>query len=175
MTGNLVNLVFVFLISIFYSLIEIEIEGKDGWMTKIPTPKILKIGDKEMTLYHIYMLVLIIISFIFQNKMNLTLSSFLYSTSNVLLFLLLEDIFWFILNPYFTINKYKKENIWWHAKQPWILGMPLHNYIISIVIILISLFTQNYDIANNLLYSYLLIGFVIIISPLYHKFYLKTH
>ena len=175
MTGNLLNLTFIFLISIFYSLIEIEIEGKDGWMVKIPTPKFFKFGDKEMTLYHIYMLVLIIISVTFQNKMNFTLPSFLYSASNVLLFLFLEDIIWFILNPHFTINKYKKENICWHAKQPWILGMPLHNYTISIIVLLISYFTQNHDIAMNLLYSYFLIGFILIISPLYHKFYLKTH
>ena len=60
------------------------------------------------------------------------------NTDGVILFL--EDILWFIFNPHFTIKKYLKKDIWWHSKQPWYFGMPLHNYIISIIVLIISIF-----------------------------------
>ena len=112
--SNLINkssfdLLFVILFSTLYALIEIEIEGKNGWMKGLPTPYVLKLGTKNMTLYHMYMLGLIIITVIFQNNMTFTFDSFLYSTTNVLLILFLEDILWFIFNPHFSISKYSKE------------------------------------------------------------------
>ncbi len=175
MYGISIDLIFIVLLSLLYSLIEIEIEGKDGWMINIPTPNIVKFGDKDMTLYHIYMLLLIIITVIFQNNMSLTINSFLYSTSNVLLFLFLEDILWFIYNPFFTIKKYTKKDIWWHSSQPWYFGMPMHNYTITIINLIISYFTNNIFVLYNIIYSYLFIGISILIAPVYHQLYMKIH
>ena len=173
------NLLFVILLSTIYAFIEIEIEGKNGWMKGIPTPNVIKLGTKNMTLYHIFMLLLIIITIVFQNQMILTIDSFLYSTTNVLLVLFLEDILWFIFNPYFTIKKYTRKDIWWHSKQPWYFGMPMHNYIISFIILIISYYLKNNviktNIIYNLLFSYLFIGISIIFAPIYHKFYKKIH
>ena len=56
-------------------------------MKNLPTPYVAQFGDKNMTLYHIYMLLFIILVVIYQNKTEFTINSFLYSTSNVLLFL----------------------------------------------------------------------------------------
>ena len=175
MYGDWYNLSFVFLISLIYSLIEIEIEGKDGWMVKIPTPGIIKLGDKNLTIYHIYMIALLIVSVIFQNNMVLTINSFLYSASNVLLILFLEDILWFVFNPYFTIKKYKKDNIWWHSKQPWLFGIPMHNFVISVINLVISYITSNIFIFYNLLFSYVFIGLCILVAPVYHLFYISYH
>lgn len=175
------DFLFVILFSTVYALIEIEIEGKNGWMKGLPTPKVLKLGTKNMTLYHIYMLILIIGTIIFQNNMVFTLNSFLYSLTNILLILFLEDILWFIFNPHFTIKKYLKKDIWWHSKQPWYFGMPLHNYIISLIVLIISYYfyiTNNplhSTVFYNLIYSYIFVVFSIILSPIYHKFYNKIH
>ena len=102
------DLLFVLLTSLVYSLIEVELEGKNGWMTKIPTAKVVYMGGKHMTLYHIYMILMITLSVGYQNNMQYTIPSFLYSASYVFLFLLLEDFLWFVFNPYFTIKRYKK-------------------------------------------------------------------
>jgi len=175
------DFLFVILFSTIYALIEIEIEGTNGWMEGLPTPGVLKFGTKNMTLYHIYMLILIIVSVIFQNNMTFSFNSFLYSLTNVLFILFLEDILWFIFNPHFTIKKYSKKDIWWHSKQPWYFGMPLHNYIISLIVLIISYYFYITNdplhsiILNNLIYSYLFIVLSIILSPIYHKFYNKIH
>ena len=175
MYTDYINFFFISFISIIYALIEIELEGKNGWMVNIPTAKVFNLGNKSMTLYHIYMIILVFGTIMFQNNMALTINSFLYSLSNFLIFLFLEDTLWFILNPYFTIKKFKKENIWWHSKQPWIFGQPLHNYIITISMLLIFYITNNTNIVFNLFLSYLILILSIFIAPIYHKFYKYIH
>lgn len=174
-TNYITNFIFILLISTLYTLIEIEIEGQNGWMENIPTCNIVKVGSKMMTLYHIYMLILFSIIIIFQNQMTFTLNSFLYSTSNVLLVIFLEDTLWFIYNPYFTISKYTKKDIWWHSNQPWIFGLPSDIYKIIILNIVFTYITNNYYIIYSLFGSILFIKSSIYIAPYYHTFYKKTH
>ena len=169
------NLCFVLLSSFVYSLIEIELEEKDGWMTKIPTCKVVNIGGKYLTLYHIYMILMITIAVCFQNRMSFTLNSFLNSASYVFLFLLLEDILWFVFNPYYTIKRYTKKHIWWHADQPWIFNMPLHNYIILTLNLGITYITGIHDILFSIIYSICFVAVCIFLSPLYHKLYMRLH
>ena len=54
------NGIFVFIVSIIYSLIEIEMEGKHGWCKNLPTAK--KVVS-SFTLYHLLMMSLILILF----------------------------------------------------------------------------------------------------------------
>jgi len=175
MNQYFINLIFIIFTSFIYTLIEIEIEGKDGWMVNIPTCNIMRIGTKDMTLYHIYMLILIVTTIIFQNQMIFTINSFLYSASNVFLFIALEDTLWFIYNPYFTIKKYSREHIWWHGNQPWLLGMPLDNHKVISMNLLATYITQNYYILYSLISSALFVLLSIYIAPYYHSFYKKTH
>ena len=45
---------------------------------------------------------------------------------------MIENFRFFVnkMNISLNINRlYNKKDIWWHAEQPWIFGMPLHNYI----------------------------------------------
>ena len=175
MYGDIINFSFVVFTSLIYSLIEIELEAKDGWMKNIPTAHMIWFGNKYMTLYHIYMIILMFVTFVYQNQMILTLASVLYTISNMILFLFLEDTLWFILNPYFTIKRYTKKDIWWHAAQPWILGFPMHNYIITMFMIIIWLITGNNYVIINTLLSYGVLLISIPLSKYYHKFYLTYH
>ena len=169
------DLLFVLFTSLVYALIEIELEGKNGWMTKIPTAKVAYMGGKHMTLYHIYMILMITLSVAYQNNMQYTINSFLYSASYVFLFLLLEDFLWFVFNPYFTIKRYKRREIWWHASQPWILGVPMHNYIVGGINLVISYVTGYTDIAWALTNAVAFSILCTLIAPYYHIFYQKTH
>ena len=58
---KVLNSIFVFVFSLIYSLMEIEIEGKNGWCKELPTAKNV---CKDFTLYHLLMNVLIIITFL---------------------------------------------------------------------------------------------------------------
>ena len=42
-----VNLIYIILLATIYSLIEIEIEGDNGWAIKLPTPYVVKLGSKH--------------------------------------------------------------------------------------------------------------------------------
>lgn len=169
------NLYFVLISSFIYSLIEIELEGKNGWMTKIPTANVVYVGGKHLTLYHIYMILIIITGVCFQNRMEFTFKSFFHSASYVFLFLLLEDVLWFIFNPYFTIKKYKKDVVWWHSKQPWIYGIPFHNYLTITLNCIIAYITGISDIIYSIIYSIIFVGLSVLLSPLYHEFYKYVH
>ena len=50
--------VFVFLFALVFALIEIEIEGKDGWAANLPTARNV-VG--HLTLYHVYMVALAVL------------------------------------------------------------------------------------------------------------------
>lgn len=168
------HFLFISFFSIIYALIEIELEAKNGWMENIPTANMIKMGNKYMTLYHIYMLAIIVSIFIYKIKIN-NLNDLLLIASCVLLVLFLEDTLWFVFNPYYTIKKYTKKDIWWHSDQLWIFGIPMMNIIIYSLLFLFYYITKNKEILNNSIYSIYLIILCSLISPYYHNFYLKYH
>jgi hypothetical protein len=123
------------LTSIVFALFEIQIEGKDGWAKNIPTWKtntkpisfkpirIILDPNKPFTGYHLYLLLFIILlvhlPLIFYNwglRNEIFIISFLLYLSTV------EDFLWFVLNPYYGIKNFKKENIPWHTY--WFLKIP---------------------------------------------------
>ena len=168
---------YTLLSGLIYSLIEIEIEGPNGWCEKLPTCNFVKLGSKNMILYHIYMLIYLTITYISMYTFtynSISIENVCNVVSNISLFLMVEDVLWFSLNPYYTIGKYTKEDITWHSNQPWIFSVPLDNYIILTLHILLSL----YDIIHlyNFVYSTLFIKFInYFVSGAYHDFYLRVH
>ena len=171
----MIDTLFILITSTLYSLIEIEIEGPEGWCKKIPTPYIIDIGTKKMTLYHLYMLLFIIVIVSFQTNLSITIESLLYTISNVILFIVLEDTMWFIFNPYYTIKNYKKEKIWWHSNQPWFFGLPSDIYKSSIFILFSSYLTNNLQLLMSFIFSLIYVPITIYFSPYYHRYYTKTH
>ena len=171
----MIDILFVIITSTLYSLIEIEIEGENGWCKKLPTPPIINIGTKNMTLYHIYMLLFIITIVSFQTNLALEISSIVYTISHIFMFIVLEDTMWFIFNPFYTVEKYSKEKIWWHSNQPWILGIPLDIYKVVSFILLGSYLTENIKLFISLIISVFYIPITIYFAPLYHRYYIKTH
>ena len=49
---------FVWLFALVFAMIEIEVEGKDGWAKNLPTPKNVL---AHLSLYHIYMILLAVV------------------------------------------------------------------------------------------------------------------
>ena len=101
----MIDTIFVIITSTIYSLIEIEIEGNAGWCQNLPTPVVTRLGSKNMTLYHIYMLLFIVTIVSFQTSLRYNLYSIIHTMSHIFIFNVFEDTMWFILNPFYTIKQ----------------------------------------------------------------------
>lgn len=163
--------VFIAFYAILYSMLEIEIEGNVGWAKNLPT---VASGIGQFTIYHLLM------NFIVIMTISYALYSKNYSKWIILFFIiawfLIEDFMWFCLSPFYTLKKYTRDNISWHSNQPWILNSPLHNWVGVISMFFIAIFSEK---TNALFQSFaamsvIVLG-VIILSPLYHDWYISSH
>ena len=174
---NLSNItIYTYIYALLYSLLEIEIEGKDGWAKKLPTFTIKKGIFKNFTFYHILMNMIVILTNTFPifNSIGINKKALFLSIYFNTLWFLVEDFLWFVFNPYYTIKKYNK-NIDWHSNQKWLFGMPLHNYIGIMILLLMTYLTNEITLFKNLGFSLLATVIITYLSPIYHRFYLSCH
>ena len=165
--------ILIILLAIFFALIEIEIEGDCGWAECLPTPNLTR-SKRSLTLYHVFMcifLFLVLNSLFFIKPKKFTWKNFLYSLSMLLLLFMLEDLFWFILNPHFGIRNISKA--WWHFR---IGSVP----VIYVVLPLLAAFLAGISGYINVFWKNLVVmlggvGVVVLLAPLYHRFYSYMH
>ena len=168
----LFSILLVFL-SLIFALIEIELEGKYGWSEQTPTPN-LGSTKNSLTLYHLYMALFIFLTFstIFFVNSEITIYNTIYMFAMVLWFFTLEDLFWFVLNPNYKLTGLK--DAWWHNKIENIF--PIIYIVFPILSTVLSFYIgYGYVYVNTLLVILIGIAIVIMISPLYHIIYEKTH
>ncbi len=118
----------MFWVSFCFAKMEIEIEGDQGWANSLPTWRVSKdhfmsrlfAGGRELTGYHLWVQLFVFsllhLVYLFQSfnfAIELQLFSFIFFVW------ITEDFFWFLFNPAFGLGKFKKENIWWHARHWW--------------------------------------------------------
>jgi len=136
----LIKVIYFFAIAILLAILEIQIEGDQGWASKLPTwkPKagsrldkiFRKIsGQKELTGYHTALMVFLLLVFhlVFIWNWHWTIWQELELLAMFVLFTQVWDFLWFILNPKFSLHKFNKDNVWWHKK--WWGWMPLDYYL----------------------------------------------
>ena len=151
---KLVLLLFwITLISIFFSFVEIQIEGSGGWAANLPTWRIenhwlldIFFGGKPLTGYHAW-----IISFIF---LAFHLGIFISSSwslrieariiASFILFWIIEDFFWFVFNPAFGLENFVPSKVHWH--KHWFLGFPVEYWMFSIIAL--ALLLLSYRLKN---------------------------
>ena len=169
MNNLIIHSLFITIFAILFSLLEIEVEGKTGgWAKNIPTAPS---GIGKFTNYHIIMNIMIILVVSYS---TLTIVNNVYVVIYfIIAWFVIEDFCWFVLNPYFTIDKYSKKDIWWHSNQPWIYNVPFHNITSLILIIFIIVAKRDIQLLYSLLFMILLVYITILLSPFYHKWYLK--
>ena len=133
-----------------FALLEIQIEGPDGWAAKLPTWRIEKrwakliLGGRPLTGYHLYSQLFLVFVLhtpvvLFDIPWNLTsevrLGSFL------VLFWITEDFLYFVFNPAFGIRKFKPQYIWWH-KDAWWWIMPREDWVFGPLAVVLYSWTQ---------------------------------
>ena len=164
---------FIFSYSTLYSLLEIELEAKEGWCKNLPTPVVLG----NFTLYHVLMNIIVIISILKVYVKDITsLEDITQAIFYIAAWFLIEDFMWFVLNPHFTIDKYKKEHIWWHARRPWYFGIPEHNFIgILVMFVCYCLSNKKSEFNVNIIYFLIFIILTIMFANNYHEYYNSIH
>lgn len=176
LTTVVADTTFVCLLALLYSLMEIEMEGQHGWAKNLPTTKNI-LGT--FTLYHVYMLVFVFLLFggwFFVRFLSGCMSAWtmvFHSIFYIILWFVIEDFLWFVYNPHFTIKRYKKQHIPWHAN--WVAGTTFGT-VVGILGLLVLSFLEG---SRHLFTGFgLAAGFVvlaILVAPLYHRFYISTH
>ena len=115
-------------VSTVFALLEIQIEGEAGWGSNLPTWRLDSafarhlLGARTITGYHLYvhLFVLLIAHAGFAvGAVPFTWPAELRLIAFLVLFWVLEDFLWFVLNPAYGIRAFKRERILWHAQSWW--------------------------------------------------------
>jgi hypothetical protein len=131
-------LVFVLLAAFFWAKMEIEIEGAHGWAAKLPTWRIEKhilldifMGGRPLTGYHAWAFAFVFLVFHLPFFWAGTWSWRVecHVEAATLVFWVIEDFLWFILNPHYGWSRYRHKEIWWH--KHWMLGLPVDYWVMS--------------------------------------------
>ena len=130
----LITAVYLFAICWILAQLEIQIEGPDGWVSKIPTwrlnaPWILRFTNgKPITGYHVYLTALLLALFHFP-LIFIPFSKILEAKilSSYFLATFIWDFQWFVWNPGWGIKRFFKDPIWWFPVK--IMGFPLEYYL----------------------------------------------
>lgn len=119
------------ILAFVWAKLEIQIEGKDGWAKNLPTWKIKNrftdfvLSGSPLTGFHFWIITLLLLSFHLPFFIGVPWS-FKIEIGLIgifLIFLIVEDFLWFLLNPYYGIRKFNQENIPWHKK--WLGPIPI--------------------------------------------------
>lgn len=140
---------YIFLLATAVAVLEIQIEGKNGWAEKLPAwhpargSRLRRLyasfsNRKELDGYHITLFTVLILVFYlpFAFGAPLGLVEFLKALSLFFLFMVVWDFLWFVWNPWFTVRRFSRKNIPWH--KIWIFGVPfdyLEGIIISLALV----------------------------------------
>lgn len=172
---------FLFAFALVYAMIEIEIEGPSGWAKNLPTPqKFLA----HLSLYHVFMVLMAALvlagvlahreepkGWTWRRALELA-GEYLFL---LVVFFLAQDFLWFVLNPSYTVARYRQPCIGWH--KPWILGVPAFNFAGAALIaaVLAAHRSGRARLGATLGVCAAAVAITVAASPLYHRFYLSSH
>ena len=119
---------FAVLAAAIFALIEVQIEGDQGWAASLPTWRVENrwtrffFSGKPLTGYHFYILLFVCV--ILHSPYALDLAAFSWANelrmlAFMIFFWVFEDFLWFLLNPAFGLKKFRPEHIPWHAPAWW--------------------------------------------------------
>jgi hypothetical protein len=125
----------LFAYALLFALVEIEIEGKDGWAMRLPTwfrrtPLYARafgwlLSGKPLTGYHAVMFFIPFLSFhiglAFGQPWSWGIEADL--VAGYLVWNVTWDFLWFVLNPAFGWRRFRKGEIWWHGR--WLGRLPI--------------------------------------------------
>ncbi|VVB65020.1 Uncharacterised protein [uncultured archaeon] len=139
--GDLIFWAYLVLVSATLALLEIQIEGANGWAKCLPTWRMenkltrMIMGGKPLTGYHVFLIAFVVLLAHIPYFLGLAIPSVpieLRLISFIILLFIIEDFLWFVLNPAYGIKKFKPKYIWWHASSWWWI-MPRDYYVFGLI------------------------------------------
>ncbi len=170
--------------------IEIEIEGGIGWAERLPTWYLkrgrlgrvygLVMANRPLTGYHVYAFTipLVVLHLPFTMGVEWSLAAELRTIATYFLIAVIWDYLWFVLNPAYTVHRFRRGNVWWFPK-PWIWRFPIDYYLsigLSIVLAALAALVEGegswlgghlWNLAGLLV----LVAITVALAPLYHRWY----
>lgn len=154
--GLLLTMFWVSLMAFFFAEVEIQIEGDAGWATSLPTWRIeqhwlLDIfwGGRAMTGYHAWVFPFIAmifhLTFFFLQTWSWKLQARAFAC--IMLFWIVEDFLWFVLNPAFGLVRFNPVDVFWHKQ--WWLGAPKDYWTFSLVAAILFWFSFREKISST--------------------------
>ena len=134
----------VVLLAYFFAQAEIHIEGDAGWAANLPTWRIEKhwlldifFGGRAMTGYHAWVFPFIALFFHFPLFFMAQWSWQLEArvVASIMLFWIVEDFLWFVINPAFGWKRFDQKCAPWHKN--WVCGAPVEYWIFSVINVLL--------------------------------------
>lgn len=120
------------LLALLLALLEIEIEGADGWAKNLPTWRwgpdwYLRLSNgKPMTGYHACFLSLILVFLHGPLFEGFTWPEEARTLSVFFQLIVVWDFLWFVLNPAFGVRRFKPGQVWWFRR--WLGPAPADYY-----------------------------------------------
>jgi hypothetical protein len=123
--------------ALLFALVETQIEGQNGWASALPTWRIQNrwtraiLGPRPLTGYHFYLqlfMIAVMHAPFVMSIARLNLQSELKTLSFIILFWILEDFLYFVVNPSFGLRRFRPRFIWWHT---WWWFMPRDYWLVS--------------------------------------------
>jgi hypothetical protein len=173
--------------------IEIEIEGGFGWAERLPTwfrkrgtvGRVYGVfmGGRPLTGYHVYAFTIpmLILHLPFVMGVEWTLAGELRAIATYFALAVVWDYLWFVLNPAYTVRRFRKGNVWWF-EVPWIWRFPLDYYLgvaLSIGLAALAVWPAG-DGGPLWRHLWMLAGLAVLTAltvlaaPLYHRWYRQT-
>lgn len=159
------------------AIIEVQIEGKHGWASKLPTwrpktgckiDKIFKkiLSGKPTTGYHIAMFtfILLIMHYPFFTGAKWYLAKELQTLSLFLLFAAVWDFLWIVVNPHFGIKKMDVRHIWWHKERIGIIPIDYFLALIGSFVLYLPLLKKDMSYLADWLITILVFGILTFIT-----------
>ena len=124
------RLIAVPIAAFMWAKLEVEIEGKDGWAKNLPTWRInnhflldVFLGGRPLTGFHTWAFSFVFFAFHLPLLWMQTWSWPLevQVIGSVMLFWVVEDFIWFIVNPHYGWKRYRQHDVTWHPKWFWLL------------------------------------------------------
>jgi hypothetical protein len=170
--------------------IEIEIEGGVGWAERLPTWYLKRgltgriygivMGQRPLTGYHVYAFTIpmLILHLPYVMGVDWTFAGELRTIATYFVLAVVWDYLWFVLNPAYTVRRFRRGNVWWF-EVPWIWRFPLDYYLgvaFSLVLVgLACLVDGSWELMRRQLWFLaglaILVGVVVLLAPLYHRWY----
>lgn len=125
------TLAYVLVLSFFFAMVEIQVEGAAGWAANLPTWRIkahwlLDVfwGGREMTGYHAWVFTFMALVFhlpaVLLQRWSIRIEARIIGA--VTMFWIGEDWLWFVMNPAYGLARFDPAHVPWH--KHWFGPMP---------------------------------------------------